>query len=150
MTRHNSQLRDGDPITALQGRISVRAFNVLYSNAKHAEAPKTVGELRKLSDEELLSISWLGPACLSEVRQAIGPMVSDDPIDSAALSENRRCDRCRFWRRFDSDGNLGACQRHAPQLYGLIDRTASKSEGCKGSWPQTFDGSWCGDFEPGL
>lgn len=149
MTLRKSKLRDEDPIAALEGCVSTRAFNVLISQARHAEGLQTIGELRRLSDSELLKIDWLGRACLSELRRAIGPVIRKKHTRPAAASGTPRCDRCRFWRRLDPAGNLGACQRHAPYPYGLINRLASKPESAVGAWPQTLDASWCGDFELG-
>lgn len=58
-----SRLADDAPIASLQGGVSGRLFNLIRSMAC-----ETVGDLRRMSDEELLAIPTFGHRTLEELR----------------------------------------------------------------------------------
>jgi hypothetical protein len=50
----------------------------------------------------------------------------------------RVCATCDWWERErpsgNATGNMGECRRKPPHV--------------DGSWPQTFDTEWCGEWQP--
>ena len=110
--------------------LSVRAINVLTRN----QISKS-----EVTPERLCHLRDAGGATVTQILNASRGAQNDHPSVRAHLRTRMRqdgrdrakaesCESCRFFRR-----GPDSCHRYPPS---------------HGSWPQTFESDWCGEWKP--